>query len=269
MVRNRYKMAMIGAGTVRVNYHAHTWRCGHASGTEREFIEEAILGGIKYLGFSDHSPMPFPENYISGFRMRMDQLEDYCDTLLALKKEYEKDIEIHIGLEAEYYPLYFDKLLDFLKDYPVEYLLQGQHCLNNEYDGSSSGAPTEEPEILKQYVEQTCEGMKTGHFLYLAHPDLINFTGEKELFQKEMRKICLVAKETGMPLEINFLGLAEGRHYPNPAFWEVVSEVGNDVIWGIDCHHRNMVNMPEVEQAAYAFGERYGLKIIDHIPLHM
>lgn len=34
------------------NYHTHTWRCRHADGTEREYVERAIEGGLKILGFS-------------------------------------------------------------------------------------------------------------------------------------------------------------------------------------------------------------------------
>ena len=38
------------------NYHTHTWRCRHADGTEREYVETAIEAGFKILGFSDHTP---------------------------------------------------------------------------------------------------------------------------------------------------------------------------------------------------------------------
>ena len=40
------------------NYHTHTWRCHHADGTEREYVENAIAAGIKILGFSDHTYVP-------------------------------------------------------------------------------------------------------------------------------------------------------------------------------------------------------------------
>ena len=32
------------------NYHTHTWRCRHADGTEREYVERAIEGGIRCWG---------------------------------------------------------------------------------------------------------------------------------------------------------------------------------------------------------------------------
>ena len=57
------------------NYHTHTWRCLHAAGTEREYVENAIKGGYKILGFSDHTPMPYPGGYVSNVKMRPDQLE--------------------------------------------------------------------------------------------------------------------------------------------------------------------------------------------------
>ena len=91
------------------NYHTHTWRCKHASGTEREYIENAIRGGLKILGFSDHTPIPFEGGYVSDHRMEMDLLEDYVTTITALKEEYARDIEIHLGLEFEYAPKYLER----------------------------------------------------------------------------------------------------------------------------------------------------------------
>ena len=82
-------------------YHTHTWRCNHAKGTEREYIEAAIALGLKVLGFADHTPYPFSNGHQSGFRMRVDQFQDYCDTLTALRDEYADRIEIHIGLDRK------------------------------------------------------------------------------------------------------------------------------------------------------------------------
>ena len=40
------------------NYHTHTTRCGHAEGTEEEYILTALRCGYKVLGFSDHTIQP-------------------------------------------------------------------------------------------------------------------------------------------------------------------------------------------------------------------
>lgn len=34
---------------MRVNYHTHTYRCGHAKGTEEEYVKAAIEGGLEVL----------------------------------------------------------------------------------------------------------------------------------------------------------------------------------------------------------------------------
>lgn len=60
-------------GFLKANYHTHTYRCQHAYGSEREYIEAAIRMGIAELGFSDHVPCPFKDGYVSGIRMTMEQ----------------------------------------------------------------------------------------------------------------------------------------------------------------------------------------------------
>ena len=75
------------------NYHTHTARCNHASGTDREYVEQAISGGMKTLGFSDHAPYVFPGGtYPSEHRMKVDELFEYAESVRSLAKEYEKDI---------------------------------------------------------------------------------------------------------------------------------------------------------------------------------
>ena len=44
------------------NYHTHTARCNHASGTDREYVEKAIEAGYKTLGISDHAPYLFKKD---------------------------------------------------------------------------------------------------------------------------------------------------------------------------------------------------------------
>ena len=70
------------------NYHTHTWRCRHADGTEREYVETAIEAGFKILGFSDHTPQVYPGGYVCPVKMLPEELEGYVDTVLDLKREY-------------------------------------------------------------------------------------------------------------------------------------------------------------------------------------
>ena len=221
---------------MKANYHTHTWRCNHAQGTEKQYVENALKAGLEILGFADHTPYVFPGDYYSGFRMKMDQLPGYVDTVLGLREEYTGRIEIPLGLETEYYPKHFHELLSRLREQPMDYLILGQHFVSNEYDAPYNAVAFQDESLLRQYVRQSCDAMNTGFFTYFAHPDLIHFTGDEKVFRHHMRDICREARSCGVPLEFNLLGLAGGRHYPTPVFWELAAEEGCDTILGRDAH---------------------------------
>lgn len=252
---------------MKVNYHSHTARCHHATGTEREYIEAAIASGLEVLGFSDHTPYPFKDGYVSRMRMGMDELEDYVNTVLRLRDEYRNDIEIHLGLEVEYYPAVFSDLIKAAADYPIEYFLLAQHYLGNEHNDIYSGAVTEDPSTLIRYCKHLKEAMDTGCFTYLAHPDLIRFIGDPAIYDTHMRRLCREANAHRLPLEINFLGLHENRHYPNEAFWKIAGEEGCDAIFGIDAHRVSAFNDPEALRKAHALVDKYGLHLLENVPL--
>ena len=249
-----------------VNYHTHTARCLHASGTEREYIETAISRGLTELGFSDHCPMPFPGEYRSGHRMTVEEFPDHIADLLALREEYRDRIKIRIGLEVEYYPAVFPDLIRLIAPYPVEYLILGQHFLGNEYDDRlPCSAPTDSEERLAAYVAQVTEALSTGAFTYLAHPDVFNFTGEDIIYRKHMSKLIMEAKKRHIPLEYNLLGLNHGRHYPSHRFWSLVAEYGEPVVIGCDAHEPNRVASVCELLEAYHFLNELRIRTVDHI----
>ena len=250
------------------NYHTHTPRCRHAVGGEREYIERAIFGGLAVLGFSDHTPYDFETpGYDSGVRMEMEELPEYVSALRSLRAEYAGRITLHIGLEAEYYPKLFPKLLPALRREGIEYLILGQHFLGNEVGEPYCGLPTADSAMLDRYVGQSIEGLQTGCFSCFAHPDLIHYTGSAAEYARQMRRLCRAAKEADVPLELNLLGLREGRQYPAEAFWRLAAEEGNDVVLGADAHRPEHVFVPETEARARGLAEKLGLVIENTLTL--
>lgn len=243
------------------NLHSHTVRCHHASGTQREYIEKAIEAGFRVWGFSDHTPYPFPEGFTSSFRMLPSELESYVEETIRLRDEYRDQIEIHLGLEAEYYPMHFEALIRLCEQFPIEYMILGQHAVKNEYDGVFSGRPTEDEQVLKTYCDQVCEGVETGRFLYVAHPDVINFTGDRAIYEKHMRKLCQRMVAMRIPGEINFLGLLENRNYPNSLFWKIAGEEGLETVFGVDAHHVQNIHLPQCEAKALQMAQEYHLNV--------
>ena len=246
------------------NYHTHTARCRHASGTDREYVENAIAGGIKTLGFSDHAPYLFKNHdYYSSYRMFTDELHNYADSVRSLAKEYQKDIRILLGFELEYYPAFHKEEMDFLKTVKPDYCILGQHFLGNEIGDFYSGGGLNKPEQLTRYVSQTLEGLATGDFIYLAHPDLAGYNFPTAHIQKEYLRLCEGAKAMQIPLEINLLGLLTGRHYPNKILFEIAAKVGNQIVIGVDAHSPEYLQDKALEAKGLQMIKELNLNLIE------
>lgn len=251
------------------NYHTHTYRCGHAEGKDNEYAEEGIRAGLKILGYSDHTPYDYfdaePRN--RPIRMTPEELPGYAASVRALAEKYGDKIEILLGVEAEYYPKYFPRLLEMLRENGVQYMILGQHFLGNEIGEAYSGRPTLDTRLLERYVSQTAEALETGLFSCFAHPDLIRYVGSGKVYEREMRRLCRKALETDTPLELNLLGIREGRHYPRERFWRIAAEEGNPVILGCDAHSPRHVCDRSSEEKALQMVQRLGLKLIDTLSI--
>ena len=250
------------------NYHTHTARCRHARGKDEEYVQSALERGLQILGFADHSPYPFPGDYYSTFRMFPEDLPDYVNAIQKLREQYADQLEILIGLETEYYPAHFANLQEMLKDYPIDYMLLGQHALGNEQGDYMCGWPTEDVQTLKRYVDQCIAGMNTGCFAYFAHPDLINFVGDSKVYKEQMRNLIREAKSCNIPLELNLAGLFTKRNYPNRLFWELMAEEGAVAIKGVDAHSPAFLKDPDVDPMAVDFLKGLeDIKFLDKLPI--
>ncbi|MBO4524282.1 MAG: histidinol-phosphatase [Ruminococcus sp.] len=247
------------------NYHTHTYRCGHAQGEDREFVEHAIEGGIKVLGFSDHCPWVFDNGYVSHIRMKPSEVEGYFRSLTDLKKEYSDDIKIYIGFETEYIPQLIEAQDRLLADYPVDYMIMGQHFNDPEYEGDYMGAPVFKESVLIQYVNRIIEGMESGRFRYIAHPDLIRYMGSDDEYELHMTRLCEYLKSKGIPVEINLLGMAGGRHYPSDRFFRIVQKIGNKAIIGCDAHIPKSLCDNAAIKAGREFADIYSLEIVESL----
>ena len=223
-------------------YHTHTSRCGHAYGEDASFVQAAIRQGMVELGFSDHVFLPYHSQ--PGIRGNFSQLNDYINSVNSLKKKYQKNINIHLGFECEYYPEYIEYYRELKEKYGVEYLILGQHCFIDDQGAFHWYLYENCPyERIKRYTDDLIKGMETGLFAYVAHPDI--FVSPYHTFnmgcEECARRICQAAQRLHLPLEINLggpasQGLMIDQVYPNDDFWRIASEYHVEVYVGVDAH---------------------------------
>lgn len=223
----------------KFNLHTHSYRCHHARGTDEEYVLRAIENGYKTIGFSDHAPYLFPGDYYSTFRIELDMAQDYADSVRLLGEKYKDKIRVLLGFEVEYYPQLIDRELAYLKGFGYDYLICGQHHIDNEYEPwpSYCGNAFTDKARLDKYVSQVLAAARSGEFAYIAHPDLPHFTGDDDYLLKRLREMLLALKEINIPIEYNFLGYTDGRNYPRDDFWRMAAEIGNRVVIGLDAHN--------------------------------
>ena len=253
---------------MKANYHTHTKRCHHAKGVERDYVEAAIKNGFQTLGFSEHTPYPFNEEYCTHMRLGMDELEDYITTVLALKKEYRNDIQLYVGLETEYFPLFFDKLCEQLKQYPLDYMILSAHFFGDGHRKDRHFYRAEDDDnYLRDYFYQLATGMNQANFSYIAHPDILYYTGDYEKWENYMRTLCKIANAKQLPLEINFHGILEKRNYPHEAFWKIAGEEQCQVVFGVDAHDPKELECEPQYEKAMELVKKYNLHLLEELEL--
>lgn len=253
------------------NYHTHTTRCHHADGTDEAYVQAAIQGGFDILGFADHAPWPFANGFVSRIRMGYEDFPDYVASVQALKKQYAGQIEIHLGLESEYFPRYRDHMLR-MRDAGVEYFILGHHYCDSEEDNPYAGNECMTDDGVRRYADTLAKAVDTGLFCYVAHPDLFMRHRMDEDFNRCCEEasdtICQAAMEAGLPLEYNLEGLRciireKTRGYPSRPFWEYARKWNNPVILGVDAHSPDALSDHELWQKGQQDVRKLGYTFLD------
>ena len=226
-------------------FHVHTYRCKHASEElDEEYIKTALSFGAEKITFTDHCP--FPENPFKN-RMDMEQLSEYIDSLNHLKEKYQEQIKIEIGLEVEFLPSMI-KFYEELKHLNLESLIIGQHFYQHP-NGSFSFNDEDKSDEFIGCCNAMIEGMKTGLFNVVAHPD--RFFRQCKKWTAEMtdisNELIATAAQNNVILEKNLASyekLVEKSNYIywRNEFWNLVDQYNcvtskpvNTII-GFDAH---------------------------------
>ena len=217
-------------------FHVHTRRCKHASDeNDEEYIRRALQLGANEIVYTDHAPFPG-----DPFTNRMDygELEEYIDSIHALKKKYRGKIEVHVGLEIEYLPSYINYYKDLKNNSSIDLLMIGQHhyeVRKNIYSYMLDNKTMEHIGIVNAMLQ----GMDTGLFDVIAHPDRA-FRRVKE-WTSELtdlsNKIIQKAIDHNIGIEKNYRSIRQENQF-REEFWKLVPNNAR-VVYGCDAHRTN------------------------------
>lgn len=176
---------------------------------------------------------------------------------------------VFTGFECEWFPSYEGWYRDFLlAELKAEYLVYGAHWVQENGDFLFV-ADIDDKRLLTRYVDLTVQGIATGLYAFMAHPDL--FLAGYISMDSEVRKascdIIDAAVGMNLPLEINGLGLQRAKirgdngmrsPYPVREFWELAAERGARIICNSDAHRS--ADVISSCRDAWAFAAEIGVK---------
>ena len=247
------------------NLHTHSIYSDGKS-QPREIVEEAVRQGLTTLGFSEHSPLPFDNN----FSVKEADMPKYVAEIAQLKAEFKGKINIYCGLEADYLTGVSEPFAVTKEKYHLDYLIGGVHLVGQSanpdeiwfidgpkwevYDeGLQKFFDGDIRRAVRRFFEQSNEMIENEPFDIIAHFDKIKMHNRDRYFHEDepwYRKLALetldLIREKGLIMEINTRGIYKKRYngfYPSPWLMEEACKMGVPAIISADAHHFSEITL--------------------------
>lgn len=232
--------------------HTHHFRCGHADGSIRDYIEAGISAGLDVIGISDHTPYfgSPSEQAFPRIAMAKSELVHYVEEVLALQKEYEGRIDVLLGIESDYFPEHAELYRKTLAAYPFDYVIGSVHSVDGNSIFNKSRwkglGPKQRLAVKAEYYRLIAESARSGMFQILGHIDAMkgNYPQFSEISApREIDEALSVISECGLAIEINTSGGTKlcGGWYPSDEILERALHFGVEVSFGSDAHKPSRV----------------------------
>ena len=264
------------------NYNLHTHSIySDGKSQPREIVEEAVRQGFTTIGFSEHSPLPFDNN----FSVKSYDMPKYVAEIAQLKEEYKDKIDIYCALEADYLTGVSEPFDITQRKYNLDYVIGGVHLVGQSanpdeiwfidgpkwevYDeGLQKFFNGDIQKAVKRFFEQTNEMIENEQFDIIAHFDKIKMHNRERYFHEDeswYRKLALetldLIRQKGLIMEINTRGIYKKRYngfYPSPWLMEEACKMHIPAIISADAHHFSEISLcfVEAEEALKRAGYR-------------
>lgn len=236
-----------------VDYHTHHERCGHAVGRLEEYVRAARERGLKEIGLSDHQPVLHirPEDLLPEVAMPMEELPLYVQEALALKEKYRGEIEVKVGLEADWVAGYGEQVRALLAQYPFDYVIGSVHFLGDwDHTDSRQLAGWETRDVFatyEEYFEQIRAAAASGLFDTIGHIDVIKRFGYKpeRSWEHLLEETVVAVRDAGVCVEVNASGLRYpcAEQFPSKRMLEMMHSHRVPLTIGSDAHKPEHVGL--------------------------
>ncbi|MCM3135853.1 histidinol-phosphatase HisJ [Paenibacillus polysaccharolyticus] len=235
---------------MRIDYHTHHERCGHAVGKLEEYVQRGIAIGLSQIGLSDHMPLLHvdPAEYYPEMAMPMDELPRYVEECFILKERYRGQIDVRVGLEGDYIEGWESEIRSIIERYPWDYVIGSVHFLGEwditDFRQTHHWEGKDVLEVYRQYYDAVSKAAATGLYDIIGHSDVIKRFGYVPSPEQNEERIALenaalqaIAK-SGCAMELNASGLSKpcAEMFPSRRMLTEAIRLGIPMTMGSDAH---------------------------------
>jgi histidinol-phosphatase (PHP family) len=220
------------------NYHTHTRYCDGVAEPE-DYVRAALAKGFTHLGFSSHSPVPFP----NGWTMQPESLPVYLQAVSEARARYRGCLEVLLGLEVDYLPGRLGPRFPSIQSLGLEFTVGSVHFITEppRADGfrwTVDGSPAEFAQGLTEEFDGDARRLveryydRLGEMAERSRPDIIGhfdvvkknnrgdryFSEEEGWYRRAVGEALRRIAGSGAALEINTGGIVRntsGALYPS------------------------------------------------------
>jgi histidinol-phosphatase (PHP family) len=212
----------------------------------RDYVLAALGRGVTEIAFTDHVPLYFlpGDDPAPGLAMTRAELPGYVDEVDALRAEFAGQIDVLLGIEADYAEGFEDDLRRLLEPYPWDLVLGSVHRVTGDWidaPGSGKRHQTEGSALLwTEYYRLIAKACRAGLFDVMSHFDLPKKFGHHRpvAAMAAEEEAVAAAAHAGVAIEVSSAGLrkAVAEVYPGPALLGKLVNAGVPVVFSSDSH---------------------------------
>ena len=246
------------------DFHMHTPLCGHAIGQPEEYAAQAIKVGLEEIGFSDHAPLV--SHVDPTITMSFEQLPVYHKMMEDVCKKNKGQLQIKVGLEADFIPGYEAKTKSIITSYDYDFIIGSVHFIKSwGFDDPAERERWDNKDVnqvYRDYFDLLRKSARSQMFDIMGHVDLVKKFGHRPTddMTDEVKETARAFKESGVTVEINTSGLRKPvkEMYPSDWMLKIYCQVGVPLTFGSDSHDPKDVGKDF--DLAYALAKEAGFK---------
>ncbi len=249
---------------IRYNLHQHSTYSDGAEEPEA-YVLQALALGFRALGFSEHSPLPFPTN----FSLKEEKVAEYVLETERLKEKYHDQISLYRALEMDFIPGFSEDFAFWRDQARLDFAIGSVHMVHPEADtglwfidgpdrsvydqGLQEFFGGDIRKAVRTYFRQVNRMVESQGFEIVGHVDKIKmhngnryFSEEDPWYRKLVEETLQLVREKDLIVEVNTRGLYKKRSdrlFPDDFALQRVLKLKIPVVISSDAHKPEEVGL--------------------------